>query len=136
MRTDEVGIGSPEIELPLKVPAVLGEGQGLPAQPTVLLPQGQVLPLHVSGVDLPLATVGTPQALRTGEDVLLKTEHDAAIHRNDSASLAAFVHLGIPQEGMGHSHWVPGPAWLARRHGALPDAERLQQDVGIVSEGV
>ncbi len=68
MRTDEVGIRSPEIELPLKVPPVLGEGQGLPAQPAVLLAQGQVLTLHIGGVDLPFATVGPPQALSSSEE--------------------------------------------------------------------
>jgi len=89
---------------------------------------------HWSGCNL--FYLATPQALGAGEDVFLQTEHDAPVHRNDPAFVAAFVHLGITQEGMRHSHWVPGPAWLACTLGALPDAERLQQDVGIVSEGV
>jgi hypothetical protein len=136
MRPDEVGVGPPEVELVLELPPLLGEGQRFSAQPPVLLAQGEVLAFHVSGVDVSLAAIGATQALSPREHFLFRAEHDAPAHLNHPASLAAFLHLGVAQEGMRNANRIRGPARLARGLGPLPDAEYLQEHVRIMTEGV
>lgn len=136
MRSNEVSVGSPEIELPLEIQPVLGKGQCFSTQPSILLTHSQVLAFHISGINLPFVAIGTSQTLGPRENFSLKTEYDAAVYLNYSASLATFVYLGITQEGMRNKGWIPGPASLTRGIWPLPDAKHLQEDVSVVLEGI
>jgi len=127
MRPDEGGGGPPEVELVLELPPLLGEGQRVSAQPPVLLAQGEVLAFHVSGVDVSLAAIGATQAMSPREHGLCRADHDAPAHLPHPVSLAAFLHLGVAQEGVRHANRMLGPARLARGLGPLPDAEDLQR---------
>ena len=136
MHPHQIGIRPPEVHLVLEGPPVLGEGQRLAAEASILLAQRQVVPFHVGRIDASLPAIHSAQRLRLCLASGLVPEDHAPGDFHDTSRLPPLVDLGVGQQGMRDAHRVAGPASLTGPWGSAPDPEGFQQHLRVVAEGI
>lgn len=134
MRSDEVGVGISEVQALLQLPAFFREAQGLPGQPRQLLAEGEIVPLDIGSVNLPLPAIRSPQGGGPSGHVGGLAKDDPAGDGHHPALAAVFNHLRIAQLRMGNARGgfrAPGTARAGR---ALPAPKGFQEDLGVMGQ--
>ena len=106
----------------IQVALLLRKGQRLPGQSFVVLPHGQIAPLHKRGGDI------------AGGDVL--SEDHLALHLHQVTTELMFHHLRIAQVRWRSEPGLPRPAPLPGQRIFRPLAIRFQDRPGIEFEAV